>query len=901
MTILPSKAERDAIGIDTYERAILYAAMMLRRSFLIDGEKANLKRLSITSAQAKEKNNILIEGEFPYSNSQTWEKGGDVFKPVHYLSLGDPSNSFSPPSSLIPFGSPYISLSSEPSWVETLEEFFIWLLSQSKASLHLESPPRHEVISYRFFDARSPLPIVEVKATLPFDVGIWLRDRHFFNSLYPLLRYSPTIRGVMSSSVRYLSTITNKINGFQALILAPQGSTKPVYFSIISSEFKYLRIIRNNLITFVRLSTITSQDLKTTVDSSEFTTTTTVTRISSFNKVSKFRAVTTINVIKSRHSVTTQVSIPRYISEITSNEQVLVTDLLVGGWKAKVTIEIKPDLIEKDLYSYPLFIHPNDIRKVFDKFVGKIPNTNTVSKWQETDITPSFRAKQLNGNLLPIYTAVQSKKPDGVGSFTDFTPDYYEGGIWILLPFLKSSESTFVDLYFLDLFNNIANDFGSNIPYPANRFDVFAQYHWWSFYLREEGNYSSMITNLGTATVNSSQAMDLDDNDQYPFATNTNSNNHPFTVQSTSDFQFVNVDTGFIITNPINITAGLENPTLQTWQIGEVFTPIEFGNLILTSGDVTKTNVNEDDSRKISLNQNGGYFNDTFHNPRTIGSETIGSSSTLTISSSVTSNNIFLYNQIKLHKQQLSPQWIKTEYNNEINRTQFYDVKQIEYISAFNRITEINKNEDIPIPLRFKTMIKQDNPIALWEGLQNNNDVINGYNLLLQTQVDPLVSITKNQMPATRVNGQAKFVIIEPDVLNSMNQNFTWSFEMLLFVEANDSVIFGSKGSNNEVNHGFSYYKLSAYFYGTLWETDTSGAIPDPRGDFVHYVAIYEQVSGRKELYINNQLTVNSGHFNTVIGGGLEFSMSYATFFYLAIYDFALSSAQVQEHYNQLN
>ena len=191
MTVLPSQAERNSIGIDTYERAILYAAMMLRRSFLTDGEKENLKRLSITTAQSRNNNNILIKGEFPYSNSVTWEQGGDVFKPIHYLSLSDPSNSFSPPSPLLPFGDPYITLSIDPPWVETLEEYFTWVISNSMISLLSETPPRDKVISYRFFDSRSPLPIIEIQASLPFDITQWLKDRHFFNALEPLLTLDP--------------------------------------------------------------------------------------------------------------------------------------------------------------------------------------------------------------------------------------------------------------------------------------------------------------------------------------------------------------------------------------------------------------------------------------------------------------------------------------------------------------------------------------------------------------------------------------------------------------------------------------------------------------------------------------------------------------------------------------
>jgi len=862
MAILPSKAERDAIGIDTYERAILYAAMMLRRSFLIDGEKANLKRLSITSAQAKESNNILIEGEFPYSNSQTWEKGGDFFKPVHYLSLGDPSNSFSPPSPLIPFGNPYINLPSEPAWVETLEEFFIWVLSQSKASLHLESPPRHDVISYRFFDARSPLPIVEVKATLPFNLGIWLRDRHFFNSLQPLLRYSPAIRVIASSSMKYLSTIRMEAR----ILRITEDVTEFTYLSTISSEFKHLKIIRNNLITFVRLSTIASKGSKTTVDESEFNRVTTVDRLSILNKLSKFNVTTTIDVIKSRSNPVYQTSTPEHITEITSDEQILKTDLLVGGWKAKVTIEIKPDLVEKDLYDYPLFIHPENIRKVFDLFVGKRPNDGTLTVWQTKYLTQSFRAKQSNSELLPIYTATSHKKPDSANDFDEYTPEYYTGGIWILLPFLSSNESTFIDLYFLDLFQDDGTGtFGSNKTYPLNRANVFTQYHWWSFYTTEETDDDPLGINLGTATIFAQQDFGTNNNTnsankRYDLATDSNTNNHPFTVQSASFLSFVDLAQGELTTNPINLTPELTTPTLQAWQIGETFSAIEFGNLVLTSGDVTKASVNNKDSRKISLTKDGGYFNDTFHNPRTIAPETAGSSPELRLGVDTDFSNFYLYNQIKLHKKQLSFEWIKTEYNNEINRSQFYEVGKVKYLSVSKGVTSINSSETIET-------VSALQPLYHYPMTSNFVDI--NSNVVLDNTANNY-DLTIGNSNGLTINDGLKFTqsnYLEEQLVNINNLVNDYTFVCSMFVASTNtrrqSIINTRVGGSAGIFFGIDNDKVRMFLNGALGDITSNTSLQV--GNW-YMIAFSLDSSDNAKIYLNENLdasTTFSGNRNS--------------------------------------
>ena len=699
MTVLESYSDRQNIGIDSFERALLYSAILLNKAnidpnnFVPASSNPNFTAVELnTNISEGTTSQITGKVNLTYANFIVLEDGINHFDNIDVFGFTNPN----PLNILCPESDArFMELIPEPNDITTIERYFYWLVTKIKNTLVKFQPDVSQLIKIKFNPRfKDTVGRVVVEFALPISTTKYLSNYNVLCSVEPLLKFPVGLVAKDYSAFIFATNIAIKETTLRII----SAFSSAISLTEINSSGKKLRIYRESS-EFVLQSTIL--DILFGIFSSDFSVTESSTQIEStfiLRNQSQPSYDNVVDILKSRSNPFKESSTPEYATEINTLQQFNFTEFLEGGWQAKVTIEVKPDLIENDLQNYPLFVHPEDIRKVFDLFVGKRPPVGTLGVWQTEHLAESFRAKIANTNeLLPIYTATDHKKPDNTG-YDEYTPVYYEGGIWILLPLLNSNKSTFIDLYFLDLFVDYnSSSYGSNIPYPANRYDVFNQYHWWSFYLREESSDSrnNMITNIGTASISNSEKINIRDNEddgykRYDLATNGNNNKHPFTVQSASIFKFADVETGFVITDPINITSELTTPTLQTWQIGEQTTPVEFGNLVLTSGDVVKASVSSENSRKISLNQNGGYFNDTFHNPRTIAPETVGSSPQFKISESSFVNSIFMYNQIKLHKQQLSFDWIKTEYNNEVNRSQFYEVKQIKYFSIFESVTEID-------------------------------------------------------------------------------------------------------------------------------------------------------------------------------------------------------------------
>jgi hypothetical protein len=564
MTILPPQAERDSIGIDTYERAILYAASMLRRSFLVDGEKANLKRLSITTAQSKENNNILIEGEFPYSNSTTWEKGGDVFKPVWYLSLSDPSNSFSPPSNLLPFGNPYIALPSDPTWVATLEEYFIWVLSQSKAALHLESPPRHDVISYRFFDSRSPNPVVEVKVSLPFDLDIWLRDRHFFNALLPLLKYSPAIRAIGIGEFTRQALIESTDTKVRIIgnPLFPFQFTRESTFEISS---KYFKIFRNPVVEFTREGVFSSEGARFIPDFSEFVREATITVTQNYVGFAEYTRTTVIDVtLDKKNPIIEQSDFTREtIINVSSNTE---GSAVLDTYNSIVPFTIPATSVSEDHFNFVVYIRFSDLN------LGITPTEwDNKSDSQKQAFLQSIRVKPPVGNALPTFIRANYDVNDVANPPTIRARGY----LYFLAPFLSSQQD---NLFFINF-----NSFSVTDNPDAKQ--VFQDYWWVSLSGFTQGIYADNIWNENQApsglsnNVNAGEgwviSSGLDEN-LTTMAVNENTLPYPRIIHYESDATDDSTQNSGIQTGTINFN---DNPTLSLWTTQGIDSLVKISNL----------------------------------------------------------------------------------------------------------------------------------------------------------------------------------------------------------------------------------------------------------------------------------------------------------------------------------
>lgn len=146
MTYLDSKEDRDAIGIDSFERGFIYAALLLRHNITLDLEpNASQKNLysdnvkiGIINRNVNPLTNeyyndelavIAVKAQIPYERQQSLTSGGNFIQRLK--SLSKQSYSLYPSvGTLQPSGLTEFTMPDDPNWVGSLETYFAWTATQ---------------------------------------------------------------------------------------------------------------------------------------------------------------------------------------------------------------------------------------------------------------------------------------------------------------------------------------------------------------------------------------------------------------------------------------------------------------------------------------------------------------------------------------------------------------------------------------------------------------------------------------------------------------------------------------------------------------------------------------------------------------------------------------------------
>lgn len=198
MTIIPTNAELQNNNIDTWERLVLYSALMLRSSYLRDEGNQSNRAIAISLFTDNFPYSIKIQSSLDYSSLIFNDSGIGLVNPVQNISSEDARfrfNTYTPIVSRDNLSSDFLPFYNYPDFVDTLEKLFIYSLGGVKRFLEEEGDANQENFSINFFDLRTPLPQIITEAQLPFDFNCWVNDLHFFNCLLPIvpLNVSQTI------------------------------------------------------------------------------------------------------------------------------------------------------------------------------------------------------------------------------------------------------------------------------------------------------------------------------------------------------------------------------------------------------------------------------------------------------------------------------------------------------------------------------------------------------------------------------------------------------------------------------------------------------------------------------------------------------------------------------------
>lgn len=201
MTPLESKTIRDSRGINTYERGMLYATLLLITSNIspdntkvgaanpyYEAIKLSFERGSFTKISNEEGDEkiseiidpkVIIEAYLPYDQGLSLRTGGNFLEQIKDFGNKDPN----PISiSVDPDPRPYITIKEDPTWVNSLEKYLAWTATVMDFSgFYSLEIVRQVAISY--VENSNKSTFIKINASLPYKYEAFLRNRNLLSAL----------------------------------------------------------------------------------------------------------------------------------------------------------------------------------------------------------------------------------------------------------------------------------------------------------------------------------------------------------------------------------------------------------------------------------------------------------------------------------------------------------------------------------------------------------------------------------------------------------------------------------------------------------------------------------------------------------------------------------------------
>jgi hypothetical protein len=184
MTTLPIIADRNALNIDTHERALVYSALLLRKAntTLTDTKYKNAVRVTTSETQNTDLSitaKVIIEAKIPYNSQSALGYGGNFIENLI---------SFSPvnPSFLLtePLTSNNTNLGDDPEFVINLEKYFAFhALQWQKAIINDHTLKVFDYCKVQFFEEDTTEPSVKLSVSIPYNYSDYVVNRNLLQSI----------------------------------------------------------------------------------------------------------------------------------------------------------------------------------------------------------------------------------------------------------------------------------------------------------------------------------------------------------------------------------------------------------------------------------------------------------------------------------------------------------------------------------------------------------------------------------------------------------------------------------------------------------------------------------------------------------------------------------------------
>lgn len=197
MVALPNKSTRDSINLDSFEKSILYSAFLLHNilsktedykgSIKITKESKNFSYYLEGEIENKLESCCTVEFQLPYEQGDFLTSNGDFLNSVKELSteISTYSN-----GNLDPSENP-LNIQ-EPSFVDNLEKFSLWVGNVYIALLSGYIERVSSVASFSFFDG-AKIPYFKLAVSIPIDNDKYLQSSNLTNSTKQIVKSLTTV------------------------------------------------------------------------------------------------------------------------------------------------------------------------------------------------------------------------------------------------------------------------------------------------------------------------------------------------------------------------------------------------------------------------------------------------------------------------------------------------------------------------------------------------------------------------------------------------------------------------------------------------------------------------------------------------------------------------------------
>jgi hypothetical protein len=184
MVSLPSITERQSLGIDSFERALVWSGLTIYRVFKQSPDLQLQRAINFDLPNQREiRATLNLEVNLPLNKIKAAQGGGDMLSALTEYQSSPPAQNIS----CVASSENFVALEIPPAQVNSLEKFFAWSAYQIK-NRQLQAVTTEGEISIRFLLEAQDFAKLQIQAQIPVSYPDYLKEGNLVCNLLPMYR-----------------------------------------------------------------------------------------------------------------------------------------------------------------------------------------------------------------------------------------------------------------------------------------------------------------------------------------------------------------------------------------------------------------------------------------------------------------------------------------------------------------------------------------------------------------------------------------------------------------------------------------------------------------------------------------------------------------------------------------